>query len=170
MTTYNLAVIPGPGIGEEVINETVRLLDNTDLTFDCRYFEVGYEVWQETGSPVPENVLAEIRKTQAYLMSEVMKGSLRPGMRNQHTEYGQNLLARMLHDFRARKKEILRGPSPVEQWLNREGKRELTEQFMNKGSDLFFEGFAGTETPQRTREANSVLAELLDQRRNPYSY
>jgi isopropylmalate/isohomocitrate dehydrogenase-like protein len=67
MTTYNLAVIPGPGIGEEVINETVRLLDNTDLTFDCRYFEVGYEVWQETGSPVPENVLAEIRKTQACL-------------------------------------------------------------------------------------------------------
>lgn len=67
MTTYNLAVIPGPGIGTEVINETVRLLNNTDLTFDYRYFEVGYEVWQETGSPVPENVLAEIRKTQACL-------------------------------------------------------------------------------------------------------
>lgn len=67
MTTYNLAVIPGPGIGTEVINETVRLLYNTDLTFDCRYFEVGYEVWQKTGSPVPENVLAEIRKTQACL-------------------------------------------------------------------------------------------------------
>jgi isopropylmalate/isohomocitrate dehydrogenase-like protein len=67
MTTYNLAVIPGPGIGAEVITETVRLLDNTDLTFDCRYFEVGYEVWQKTGSPVPENVLAEIKTTQACL-------------------------------------------------------------------------------------------------------
>ncbi len=67
MTTYNLAVIPGPGIGAEVINETVRLLGNTDLTFDCRYFEVGYEVWQKTGSPVPKTVLAEIKKTQACL-------------------------------------------------------------------------------------------------------
>jgi isopropylmalate/isohomocitrate dehydrogenase-like protein len=67
MTAYNLAVIPGPGIGAEVINETIRLLDNTDLTFDFRYFEVGYEVWQKTGSPVPDNVLAEIRKTQACL-------------------------------------------------------------------------------------------------------
>jgi isopropylmalate/isohomocitrate dehydrogenase-like protein len=67
MTKYNLAVIPGPGIGAEVINETVRLLDCTDLTFDCRYFEVGYEVWQKTGSPVPDDVLTEMRRTQACL-------------------------------------------------------------------------------------------------------
>jgi isopropylmalate/isohomocitrate dehydrogenase-like protein len=67
MTKYNLAVIPGPGIGAEVINETVRLLDSTDLTFDCRYFEVGYEVWQKTGSPVPDDVLTEMRRTQACL-------------------------------------------------------------------------------------------------------
>jgi isopropylmalate/isohomocitrate dehydrogenase-like protein len=67
MTTYKLAVIPGPGIGAEVISETVRLLESTDLNFDCRYFEVGYEVWQKTGSPVPDDVLAGIRKTQACL-------------------------------------------------------------------------------------------------------
>jgi len=67
MTTYKLAVIPGPGIGAEVISETVRLLESTDLTFDCRYFEIGYEVWQKTGSPVPDEVLAGIRKTQACL-------------------------------------------------------------------------------------------------------
>jgi isopropylmalate/isohomocitrate dehydrogenase-like protein len=67
MTTYKLAVIPGPGIGAEVISETVRLLESTDLSFDCRYFEVGYEVWQKTGSPVPDDVLAGISKTQACL-------------------------------------------------------------------------------------------------------
>ena len=67
MTTYKLAVIPGPGIGAEVISETVRLLESTDLTFDCRYFEIGFEVWQKTGSPVPDDVLAGIRKTQACL-------------------------------------------------------------------------------------------------------
>jgi isopropylmalate/isohomocitrate dehydrogenase-like protein len=67
MTMYKLAVIPGPGIGGEVVPEAVRLLENTDLTFDCRYFEIGYEVWQKTGSPVPDDVLAGIRKTQACL-------------------------------------------------------------------------------------------------------
>jgi len=67
MTTYKIAVIPGPGIGGEVVPEAVRLLESTDLTFDCRYFEIGYEVFKKTGTPVPDDVLAGIRKTQACL-------------------------------------------------------------------------------------------------------
>ena len=67
MTTYKIAVIPGPGIGGEVVPEAVRVLESTDLTFDCHYFEVGYEVFQKTGTPVPDDVLAGIRKTQACL-------------------------------------------------------------------------------------------------------
>jgi len=67
MTTYKLAVIPGPGIGGEVVPEAVRLLESTDLTFDCRYFEIGYEVFKKTGTPVPDDVLAGIRETQACL-------------------------------------------------------------------------------------------------------
>jgi isopropylmalate/isohomocitrate dehydrogenase-like protein len=67
MTKYKLAVIPGPGIGAEVVPEAVRLLESTDLTFDCRYMEIGYEVFKKTGTPVPDEVLTEIRKTQACL-------------------------------------------------------------------------------------------------------
>ena len=67
MITYKLAVIPGPGIGAEVITEAIRLLESTDLTFDCRYMEIGYEVFKKTGTPVPDDVLTEIRKTQACL-------------------------------------------------------------------------------------------------------
>jgi isopropylmalate/isohomocitrate dehydrogenase-like protein len=67
MTTYKLAVIPGPGIGAEVTSEAVRLLESTDLTFDFRYFEIGYEVFLTTGTPVPDDILAGIRKTQACL-------------------------------------------------------------------------------------------------------
>jgi isopropylmalate/isohomocitrate dehydrogenase-like protein len=67
MTTYKLAVIPGPGIGAEVVPEAIRVLENTDLKFDCSYFEVGYDVWLKTGSVVPDDVLAGIRKTQACL-------------------------------------------------------------------------------------------------------
>jgi isopropylmalate/isohomocitrate dehydrogenase-like protein len=65
--TYKIAVIPGPGIGGEVIPETVRLLESTDLKFDFSYMEVGYEVFKKTGTPVPDNVIAKMRKTQACL-------------------------------------------------------------------------------------------------------
>ena len=67
MTSYKLAVIPGPGIGGEVIPEAIRVLEGTDLSFDCHYFEVGYEVFKKTGTPVPDDVLVEMRKTQACL-------------------------------------------------------------------------------------------------------
>ena len=67
MTAYKLAVIPGPGIGAEVVPEAIRLLESTDLTFDCNYFEIGYEVFKKKGTPVPDDVLAGIRKTQACL-------------------------------------------------------------------------------------------------------
>jgi len=67
MTTYKLAVIPGPGIGAEVVSEAVRLLESTDLTFDCSYFEIGFDVFKKTGTPVPDDVLVGIRKTQACL-------------------------------------------------------------------------------------------------------
>ena len=67
MTTYKLAVIPGPGIGAEVVPEAIRVLESTDLTFDSRYFEVGFEVWQKTGTPVPKGVLAGIMNTQVCL-------------------------------------------------------------------------------------------------------
>jgi isopropylmalate/isohomocitrate dehydrogenase-like protein len=65
--TYKIAVIPGPGIGGEVIPETVRLLESTKLKFDFSYMEVGYEVFKKTGTPVPDDVLARMRKTQACL-------------------------------------------------------------------------------------------------------
>ena len=65
--TYRIAVIPGPGIGGEVIPETVRLLESTDLKFDFSYMEVGYEVFKKTGTPVPDDILAKMRKTQACL-------------------------------------------------------------------------------------------------------
>ena len=67
MTTYKLAVIPGPGIGAEVVPEAIRVLESTGLTFDCSHFEIGFEVWQKTGAPVPDDVLAGIRKTQVCL-------------------------------------------------------------------------------------------------------
>jgi isopropylmalate/isohomocitrate dehydrogenase-like protein len=79
---YKIAVIPGPGIGGEVIPETVRLLESMDLTFDFSYMEVGYEVFQKTGTPVPDDVLARIRKTQACLFGATATPVGVPGYRS----------------------------------------------------------------------------------------
>ena len=64
---YKIAVIPGDGIGREVIPEAVRVLESTGLKFDFRYMEVGYEVFKKTGTSAPEEVLSKIKAAQACL-------------------------------------------------------------------------------------------------------
>jgi len=67
MTTYKLAVIPGSGIGHEVVPEAIRLLESTNLTFECQTFEIGYEVFKKTGCSVPEETITKMQETQACL-------------------------------------------------------------------------------------------------------
>ena len=55
--TYRIAVVPGDGIGREVIPEAVRLLESTGLAFDFQRVDVGYEVYKEVGNPVPDEAI-----------------------------------------------------------------------------------------------------------------
>jgi isopropylmalate/isohomocitrate dehydrogenase-like protein len=64
---FKVAVVPGDGIGREVIPEAVRLLDSTGLRFDFQRVEVGYDVYKEVGAPVPDEAIDEIKKNRACL-------------------------------------------------------------------------------------------------------
>lgn len=65
---YRIAVIPGDGIGKTVISEAVRVLKSTDIKFEFRYMEVGYEAFKRVGTSVPEDVVSKLRDTQACLL------------------------------------------------------------------------------------------------------
>ncbi len=67
MDMYEIAVIPGDGIGKTVTSEAIRILKNTDLKFKFKFIKVGYKVFKKIGTSVPENVLFEMKKTQACL-------------------------------------------------------------------------------------------------------
>jgi isopropylmalate/isohomocitrate dehydrogenase-like protein len=64
---FKVAVVPGDGIGREVIPEAVRLLESTGLGFDFQRVEVGYEVYKEVGDPVPDAAIDEIKENRACL-------------------------------------------------------------------------------------------------------
>ena len=64
---FKVAVVPGDGIGREVIPEAVRLLESTGLRFDFQRVEVGYEVYKEVGDPVPDEAIDEIKENRACL-------------------------------------------------------------------------------------------------------
>lgn len=72
---YNIAVIPGDGIGPEVINETVRVLDcavkNSDIELDYKYYLAGGCAIDEVGCPLPEETVKGAKESNAVLLGAV---------------------------------------------------------------------------------------------------
>jgi 3-isopropylmalate dehydrogenase len=75
MTTYNIAVIPGDGIGPEVTREAVRCLEASaraycvDLTFEHLGASAG--LWVRTGEALPDSDLRMARDADAILLGAV---------------------------------------------------------------------------------------------------
>jgi 3-isopropylmalate dehydrogenase len=74
-TTIDLAVIPGDGIGPEVIAEAVKVLkaatEAEEATLVLTDYELGAAHWLATGETLTEETLAALRKHDAILFGAV---------------------------------------------------------------------------------------------------
>ncbi|MBT4823935.1 isocitrate/isopropylmalate dehydrogenase family protein [Candidatus Woesearchaeota archaeon] len=77
MTEYNLCILPGDGIGPEVIQEAVRVLNtlaetsNEIIEFNYTYGDIGYGAYQKLGNPLPEETLEKVKTADATLFGAV---------------------------------------------------------------------------------------------------
>ena len=75
MKSFNLAVIPGDGIGPEVVGEGLKVLDAVakkyDLVFNKTNYELGAAYWHKTGETLPDSVMAELAKSDVILLGAV---------------------------------------------------------------------------------------------------
>lgn len=73
--TVNIAVIPGDGIGKEVIPEGVRLLERAGqkygVTFKLTLFDWSCETYHRTGRMMPEDGIAQLRPFDAIYLGAV---------------------------------------------------------------------------------------------------
>ncbi len=73
--TVELAVIPGDGIGPEVIAEAVKVLDavtaGSDLAFEKTHFSLGAERYLATGDVLTDEDLEAIKRHDAILLGAV---------------------------------------------------------------------------------------------------
>jgi 3-isopropylmalate dehydrogenase len=84
MSTYKLAVIPGDGIGPEVVAEGVKVLDvvaaKHGLTFERTEYELGAKYWHKTGETLPDSVMADLAKADVILLGAVGDPSVPSGV------------------------------------------------------------------------------------------
>jgi len=64
---YQIAVVPGDGIGKEVMEATLFVLDGLDIDFEYVYGDAGDECLEKTGNALPDETLDIIRNADACL-------------------------------------------------------------------------------------------------------
>jgi isocitrate dehydrogenase (NAD+) len=68
---YRVTLIPGDGTGPELIEATRRVLEATGVSFDWDIQEAGADVMDKYGTPLPEAVLASIRRNKVGLKGPI---------------------------------------------------------------------------------------------------
>ena len=75
-----LAVIPGDGIGPEVINEALKVLNEVAPGAETTEYDLGAARWHSTGELLPESVLTELQQHDAILLGAVGDPSVPSGI------------------------------------------------------------------------------------------
>ena len=67
----NIAVLPGDGIGTEIVEQAVRVLKALDLNFEMEFAPVGGTAYESHGHPLPESTLKLAQNCDAILFGAV---------------------------------------------------------------------------------------------------
>ena len=82
--TLRLAVVPGDGIGTEVVAEGLKVLDAVSTSADVKVepteYDLGARRWHATGETLPDSVLDELRDHDAILLGAVGDPSVPSGV------------------------------------------------------------------------------------------
>jgi len=75
-----LAVIPGDGIGQEVVAEGLKVLDAVLPGVERTHFDLGAARYLRTGETLPESAVEELRGHDAILLGAIGDPSVPPGV------------------------------------------------------------------------------------------
>jgi isocitrate dehydrogenase (NAD+) len=68
---HKVTMIPGDGVGPELSEATMRVLDATAVGFEWEVLQAGENVMEEFGTPLPEHVLESIRKNKVAIKGPI---------------------------------------------------------------------------------------------------
>ncbi|KJY26400.1 MULTISPECIES: 3-isopropylmalate dehydrogenase [unclassified Streptomyces] len=81
--TIRLAVVPGDGIGQEVVAEGLKVLEAVlpaDVKLESTEFDLGARRYHRTGETLPDSVLAELKAHDAILLGAIGDPSVPSGV------------------------------------------------------------------------------------------
>src|ERR1700757_4123988 len=70
-SAHKVTLIPGDGIGPEVVGASVRILEATGLKFDWEIFQAGVEAYEKYHEYIPKELVESIERTHVGLKGPV---------------------------------------------------------------------------------------------------
>jgi len=71
MAKYRLAILPGDGIGQEVIEAAMIVLKRLNLNAEYIYGDIGWEFWCKEGNALPDRTVKLLKETNACLFGAI---------------------------------------------------------------------------------------------------
>ena len=71
MAKYKIAVLPGDGVGNDVMDAARIVLDRLDLNAEYTYGDIGWEFWKSEGDPLPRRTIQMLKETDCYLFGAI---------------------------------------------------------------------------------------------------
>ena len=71
MPKYKIAVLPGDGVGQEVMEAAMIVLEKIGLDAEYKPGDIGWEFWCREGDALPDRTLALLKETDACLFGAI---------------------------------------------------------------------------------------------------
>jgi len=153
MSARRVCLLPGDGIGPEVIGAARRVLEALPVVFEWTEGEIGYGAYQRHGSPLPEATLEKVRAAEATLFGAVTTPPDIPGY------FSPILRLRKTFDLYANLRPIRSIPNPISrQGIDMVIVRENTEGLYSGIERLEEDGARAVTARVITRRGSQSIA------------
>ncbi|MDR1768776.1 MAG: 3-isopropylmalate dehydrogenase [Propionibacteriaceae bacterium] len=155
-----ISVIPGDGIGPEVVEEGLKVLTRTvgEGAFEFASFDLGADRWQRTGEVLPDGELARLAQSQAIILGAVGAAPGSKAVPSGLLERGLLLKLRFAFDqsVNLRPSKLYRGvKTPLADWVVERGPIDFV--VVREGTEGLYCGNGGVVRPGTVHEiANEV--------------
>jgi 3-isopropylmalate dehydrogenase len=105
MSKYHIAVLPGDGVGKDVMDAAKIVLDTIDLNAEYTMGDIGWEFWKKEGNALPDRTLSLLKETDCCLFGAITskpnddaQKELSPELRNKGLVY-TSAIVRLRQEF-----------------------------------------------------------------------
>ncbi|MFH2011978.1 MAG: 3-isopropylmalate dehydrogenase [Pseudomonadota bacterium] len=139
---YNIAVIPGDGIGPEVIAEGLKVLKAVSEINGFKYntieYDLGGEKYLQTGEILPDSVVEGLQKADAIYLGAIGHPDVKPGI----LERGILLKLRFMLDQYINLRPVKLYPG-VETPIKHKGPKDIDLVVVRENTEGFYVGSGG---------------------------